>query len=186
MTEPGDVTELLRRIDGTASDAVDALFPRVYDELKRVAASRLRSEREGHTLSATALVHEAYLKLVDQDRVDWQNRAHFFAVAARAMRRILLDHAIAKRAAKRGGGAPVVTLGGQDVAAASNADEIIAIDQALERLAGLDARQAKVVELRFFGGLTLEEIAEVEGVSLASVNRAWRTARAFLTVELRA
>jgi RNA polymerase sigma factor (TIGR02999 family) len=157
----------------------------VYTELKAVAASRLRAERADHTLSATALVHEAYLKLIDQDRVEWQNRAHFFAVAARAMRRILLDHAIARRAEKRGGGAPLVTLGDDSAGEETNLDEIIAIDQALERLGELDARQARVVELRFFGGLTLEEVADLLGISLASVNRDWRTARAFLTNALR-
>lgn len=180
----GDVTELLLRL-GEGGAAVDRLFPLVYDELKGVAAARLRAERAGHTLSATALVHEAYLKLVSQDRVDWKNRAHFFAIAARAMRRILLDYAIARNAEKRGGGAPLVTLGDDSASRSSNLDELLAIDEAMTRLAALDERQEKVVELRFFGGLKLEEIAEVLGVSLASVNRDWRTARAFLTAELR-
>lgn len=185
MTDHGDITELLRSVEGGSSAAVDALFPRVYEELKVVAASRLRAERAGHTLSATALVHEAYLKLVGQESVEWQNRPHFFAVAARAMRRILLDHAIARRAEKRGGGAPMVTLGDDSASEESSADQIVAIDEALTRLAALDARQARVVELRFYGGLTLQEVGEVLGVSLASVNRDWRTARAFLTTQLR-
>ena len=186
MTDPGDITELLLSLEQDRERAVDLLFPRVYDELRAIAGARLRAERAGHTLSATALVHEAYLKLVNQSRVDWKNRAHFFAVAARAMRRILIDYAEARHAGKRGGGAEFVTLGEESASRDSNLDELLAIDQAMTRLAGLDERQARVVELRFFGGMTLEEIAEVLGVSLASVNRDWRTARAFLTAELRA
>ncbi len=185
MTDPGDVTGLLLRLDHDRDRVVDALFGAVYDELKGVAARRLRAERAGHTLSATALVHEAYMRLVKQERVDWKNRAQFFAIAARAMRRVLLDYAIAKGAAKRGGGAPLVTLGDDSAARESNVDQLLAIEGALTRLAELDERQARVVELRFYGGMTLEEIAEVLGVSLASVNRDWRTARAFLTAELR-
>jgi len=183
--DPGEVTELLLNLDRDRDRAVDRLFPKVYEELRGVAAARLRAERSGHTLSATALVHEAYLKLVNQERVDWKNRAHFFAIAATAMRRILLDFAIARKAEKRGGGAPMVTLGEESARQESNIDELLAIDQAMRRLAELDERCEQVVELRFFGGLRLEEIAEVLDLSLASVNRAWRTARAFLTTELR-
>lgn len=186
MSDPGDVTELLLSLDAGGGKAVDRLLPLVYDELRGIAAARLRAERAGHTLSATALVHEAYLKLVHQDRVDWKNRAHFFAVAARAMRRILLDWAIARKAEKRGGGAPLVTLGDDSAGRAPNYDELLAIDEAMGRLAELDERQEKVVELRFFGGLKHEEIAEVLGTSLATVNRDWRAARAFLTTQLRA
>jgi len=185
MTDPGEVTELLLALGSEGRGATDRLFPRLYDELRNLAASRLRSEREGHTLSATALVHEAYMKLVDQRRVDWKNRAHFFAIAARAMRRILLDHAGARNAEKRGGGAPAVTLGDEVERRDSDLDEILALDQAMNRLAALDARQARVVELRFFAGMTLEEIAEVMEMSLGTVNRDWRTARAFLARELR-
>ncbi len=185
MADSHDVTELLLSLDSDRGRAVDRLFPLVYDELRGVAAARLRAERAGHTLSATALVHEAYMKLVNQDRVDWQNRAHFFAVAARAMRRILMDYATRRNAEKRGGGAPVVTLGVESGQQDSNLDELLSINQALERLGKLNERQEKVVELRFFGGLRLEEIAEVLGVSLASVNRDWRMARAFLTTELK-
>jgi RNA polymerase sigma factor (TIGR02999 family) len=184
MAEANDITALLLELDGSGRDAVDRIFPRVYDELKAIARARLRAERAGHTLSATALVHEAYVKLVDQRRVRWQNRAHFFAVAARAMRRILLDHAVARKAEKRGGGEPVVTLLDDAVGEEASADELIAIDQALSRLGALDARQEQVVELRFFAGMKLDEIAEVLQVSLASVNRDWRTARAFLTTQL--
>jgi RNA polymerase sigma factor (TIGR02999 family) len=181
MTEQGDVTQLLKSMIDGSPEAADVLYPRVYAELKAIAAARLRAEREGHTLSATALVHEAYLKLVRQSDVDWQNRSHFFAIAARAMRRVLLDYAIARKAEKRGGGVPMVTLGPDSAGQDSKLDDVIAIDEALTRLAALDERQAQVVELRFFGGLKLEEIAESLGVSLASVNRDWRMARAYLS-----
>lgn len=181
---PGDITALLLQLDGSGQNAVDRIFPYVYEHLKAIARRRLRAEREGHTLSATALVHEAYFKLVDQERVDWRNRAHFFAVAARAMRRILIDHAIARKAEKRGGGQPFVTLMEDTAGEDSNADQLLAVDEALTRLRELDARQERVVELRFFAGMKLEEIAVVLQVSLASVNRDWRTARAFLTTQL--
>jgi RNA polymerase sigma-70 factor (ECF subfamily) len=186
MADQGEVTALLRRLAQDPQGRVaDQLLPLVYDELRTIAAARLRAERDGHTLSATALVHEAYLKLVDQKQADWKNRAHFFAIAARVMRRVLLDYAIARQAGKRGGGAAVITLAEGDAVQESNLDDVIAIDDALKKLAVLDPRGARVVEQRFFGGLTLEEIAETEGHSLATINRAWRTARAFLTVELR-
>lgn len=184
MDDDGDVTRLLQDVSDGSEAAAERLYPRVYAELKGIAAARLRAERAGHTLSATALVHEAYLKLVRQSDVDWQSRAHFFAIAARAMRRVLLDYAIARKAEKRGGGAPIVTLESDTAGRESNLDEIMAIDEALTRLAELDDRQARVVELRFFGGLKLEEVAEALGVSLASVNRDWRMARAFLANEL--
>lgn len=185
MMDRGEITELLLQVEAPGSGAVDRLFPQVYGELRGIAAARLRAERAGHTLNATALVHEAYLKLVNQHRVDWKNRAHFFAIAARAMRRILLDYASARKADKRGGGQAHVTLGEESAGHESDLDEILALDQALTRLSELDERQAQVVELRFFGGMKLEEIAEVLDVSLASVNRDWRTARAFLTSQLK-
>lgn len=184
MARDGDITELLLRADGTSRDAMDRILPLVYDELKAMARARLRAERANHTLSATALVHEAYLKLVDQERVQWRNRAHFFAIAARAMRRILVDHAVARNAQKRGGGEPLVTLLEDSAGEEASAEKLIAIDQALSRLGVMDERQERVVELRFFAGLKLDEIAEVLQVSLASVNRDWRTARAFLTTQL--
>lgn len=180
MSEDGDVTQLLNEMAEGSPEAAELVFPRVYAELKGIAQSRLRSERDGHTLSATALVHEAYLKLVRQSDVDWQNRSHFYAIAARAMRRVLLDYAIARKAEKRGGGAPVVTLEDDSAGHLTKIDDVIAVDEALTRLAALDERQAQVVELRFFGGLTLEHIARTLDVSLASVNRDWRMARAFL------
>ena len=182
MTE---VTKILSQVESGDPTAAEDLLPLVYDELRKLAAAQLSHERPGQTLQATALVHEAYMKLVDQRRVDWKNRAHFFAIAARAMRRILLDHAGARNAEKRGGGAPAVTLGDEVERRDSDLDEILALDQAMNRLAALDARQARVVELRFFAGMTLEEIAEVMEMSLGTVNRDWRTARAFLARELR-
>lgn len=184
MADEGDITELLLQLDGSGRDVVDRILPLVYGELKAIARARLRTERAGHTLSATALVHEAYVKLVDQRKVQWRNRAHFFAIAARAMRRILIDHAVARNADKRGGGEPLVTLLDDAASEEASADQIIAIDQALSRLGAMDARQERVVELRFFAGLKLDEVAEVLQVSLASVNRDWRAARAFLTTQL--
>jgi RNA polymerase sigma factor (TIGR02999 family) len=185
MSDDGDVTRLLQDLSDGSEEAAERLYPRVYAELKSIAAARLRAERAGHTLSATALVHEAYLKLVRQSDVDWQNRGHFFSIAARAMRRVLLDYAIARKAEKRGGGAPVVTLEYDSAGHSADLDQMLAIDEALTRLAELDARQAQVVELRYFGGLSLEDIAAALEVSLSSVNRDWRMARAFLANALR-
>lgn len=179
-----DITALLRGVEGSSREAMDLIFPHVYGELKAIAQARLRAERAGHTLNATALVHEAYVRLVDQDRVDWKNRAHFFAVAARAMRRILIDYAVARKADKRGGGLARVTLMEDAAAEDADVDRLLSIDQALGRLAELDERQERVVELRYFAGMKLDEIAEVLLVSLATVNRDWRMARAFLTTQL--
>jgi RNA polymerase sigma factor (TIGR02999 family) len=162
-------------------------MPLVYDELRALASRSLRHERSGHTLPPTALVHEAYLKLVDQRQVRWQDRAHFFAVAAHLMRRVLVDHARRHRAAKRGSGAPGSML---DEAEAGSAAvpfvDLLALDRALDRLAALDDRQARTVELRFFGGLTIEETAEVLHVSLATVKNDWSLARGWLYRELQA
>lgn len=184
MTDDHEITDLLSHLDGAPREVVDRVFPLVYDELKAIAAARLRSERADHTLTPTALVHEAYLKLVDQRTTDWKNRAQFFAIAARAMRRILLDHAIARQARKRGGGEAFVTLVDDVAGRETSAEQLIELDDAMTRLAGYDARQAQVVELRVFGGLTLEDVASVLRLSLSSVNRDWRAARAFLTVDL--
>jgi RNA polymerase sigma factor (TIGR02999 family) len=184
MTGDPDITGLLARVEGSPREVIDRILPVVYDELKAIAAARLRDERAGHTLGATALVHEAYLKLVDQRRADWKNRAHFFAVAARAMRRVLLDHAIARKAQKRGGGEPMVTLMEEAVGTTSSAEQLIEIDDAMTRLEALDERQARIVEMRFFGGMPLGDIAEVMQLSLSSVNRDWRAARAFLGAQL--
>ncbi len=184
MADEHDITDVLTHLDGAPRDVVDQIFPLVYDELKVIAAARLREERENHTLTATALVHEAYLRLVGQRQADWKNRAHFYAIAARAMRRILLDHAIARKAKKRGGGEPFVTLLDEAAGEDASVDRLIELDDAMTRLADLDARQAQIVEMRFFGGLTLEDIAGVMRLSLSSVNRDWRAARAFLTTQL--
>ena len=184
MSDDGDVTRLLQDISDGSEGAADRLYPRVYAELKSIAAARLRAERAVHTLSATALVHEAYLKLVRQSDVDWQNRGHFYSIAARAMRRVLLDYAIARKAEKRGGGAALVTLEHDSACHTADLDQMLAIDEALTKLADLDPRQAQVVELRYFGGLNLEDIAAALEVSLSSVNRDWRMARAFLANEL--
>ena len=184
---PSDrVTELLLELSGGNRAAVDALTPLVYHELKRIAGAQLRSERPGHTLQATALVHEAYIKLIDQREVSWQNRAHFFGVAAQAMRRILLDYAKSRQREKRGGGAHKTSLDEALVVSEDRASDLVRIDEALTRLEALDARQAKVVELRFFGGLTVEETAEAIGVSAPTVKREWAMAKAWLHRELAA
>lgn len=182
-----DVTQLLVAWGAGDQAAGDRLLPEVYAELRRCAARAMRREASEHTLQATALVHEAYLRLVDQRRVQWQNRAHFFGVAAQVMRRILVDHARGRHAAKRGGGARQLTLGDADAAAAPDADDgldVLALHEALERLAALDEAHARVVELRYFGGLNIEETAEAMGVSPATVKREWALARAWLRREL--
>ncbi len=163
---------------------VNELLPLLYDELKRLAERQLRHERKDHTLNATALIHEAYLKLVDQRNVVWQNRAHFLAVAAQAMRRILVNYANSRRAQKRGGGNIVVTFDENAFVPEARAELICEIDEALLRLRELDDRQSKVVECRFFGGLTHEETAEALGVSVPTVRRDWRMARAWLSREI--
>ena len=190
MADPADppsggpasgVTVLLRRWSDGDVAALDALLPAVQDELRRLARSYMRREREGHTLEPTALVNEAYIRLVDQHAVRWASRGHFFAIAAQAMRRVLVDHARGHVAAKRGGGAERVTLSG----VAAGGDERVGVDvlwlhEALERLARLDARQARVVELRYFAGMSVDEVAEVLEISPATVKREWSTARLWL------
>ena len=188
--DPEAITEALCAIRNGAPDAMARLAPLVYEQLKRIAHRHLRAEPVGHTLSTTALVHEAYLKLVDQTRVGWQDRGHFYAVASGAMRRILVDHARRYRAARRGGGgdgAPVrpIPLDDTDIPIEERADALVALDEALERLSGLDERQARVVECRFFGGLTEEETAAALGISQRTVAREWVTARGWLYQELR-
>lgn len=183
-SEPADVTQLLVEASQGDRGAVDALLPHVYKELRRLAGGYMKREREGHTLDATGLVHEAYMKLVDQSRVEWQNRSHFFGIAATAMRRILVDHARARQADKRGGGVEHAEIVDDLVASDERGDELIAVDEALERLAVWDPIKSRVVELRFFGGLSIEECAEVMEVSVATVNRHWRMAKAWLHGEL--
>ena len=178
------VTELLGRWRGGDREALDSLIPLVYNELRQIARHYLRSERPGHTLQSTALVHEAYVRLISQDLPQWQNRAHFFAVAAQLMRQILVDHARAYRADKRGGGAPTIALEDAGERFPQVDVDVIALDDALKSLSAMDAQQGKIVELKFFGGLSIEDTAEVLGVSVATVKRDWITARAWLHREL--
>lgn len=184
MQQSIEITQMLGRLENADEDLFESLLPLVYEPLKRLAHKQLRSERPDHTINATALVHEAYLKLVDQRSVTWQNRAHFFAVAARAMRRILIDYARGRGAQKRGGGQIVVTFNEEQVAREAKSDELLALDEALLRLDVINNRQSRVVELKFFGGLGHKEIAEVLNVSIQTVQRDWRFARAWLTREL--
>ena len=180
------VTELLRAWGGGDAAALDQLVPVVYEELRRQAKRYLRHEAAGHTLQTTALVHEAYLRLVDQRHARWESRTQFFGVAAQLMRRILVDHARRHHAAKRGGSAISEPLE-EDTAAAQERDvDVVALDEALTRLAAFDERQARVVELRYFTGLGIEETAEVLGISPATVKREWVMARAWLKRELSA
>ena len=183
---PSDVTGLLLSWSNGDASAAERLLPAVYDDLHRQAARAMRREGDDHTLQATALVHEAYLRLIDQRRVQWRNRSHFFGIAAQAMRRVLVDHARGRLAAKRGGGMKQLTLSGVDEAAAQADEgvEVLALHEALERLAQLDPDQARLVELRYFGGLTIEETAEALGVSPATMKREWAVARAWLRREL--
>jgi RNA polymerase sigma factor (TIGR02999 family) len=184
------VTEIVAGLSGTgeAGEATpEELLPLVYDELRLLAKRYLSRERPGHTLQATALVHEAYLRLVDQTRVDWQGRTHFFAVGARVMRNLLIDHARARGRVKRGGDLRRVTLAeGLTPSARGDFDpeQLLALEESLERLARLDERQARVVELRFFGGLTVPEVAHLLGVSRRTVEGDWTHARAWLKREL--
>jgi RNA polymerase sigma factor (TIGR02999 family) len=179
-----DVTHLLIQWSKGDSAALDALVPLVYDELRRQAQLYLNREKPGHTLSSTALVHEAYLRLVKQKGVAWQNRAHFFGVAARMMRRILVDHARRNGYAKRGGGAMTLSLDETMTPAPEREINLVALDDALDTLAKLDERQSRMVELRFFGGLSIEETSEVLGLSAPTVKREWASARAWLYREI--
>jgi RNA polymerase sigma factor (TIGR02999 family) len=180
-----EITKLLISLkDGDKASAASKLMPLVYDEFRALAARHLRRERADHTLQPTALVHEAYLKLIDQTRVDWQGRTHFFAVGAQAIRRILVDHARQRKRQKRGGGAGRVALDESVALAPQRAEEILALDDALEKLAKLDARQAQVVEMRFFAGMNVDEVAGVLGVSKRTVEGDWTMARAWLLREL--
>ena len=179
------VTALLREWTGGNSAAMDELLPFVYDELRRRAARYLRHERINHTLQPTALVHEAYLKLVDQETVEWKDRGHFFAVAAQAMRRILVDHAKHKNRAKRGGPGEDVQLDAEfDVSTVTGNVDLEALDEAMSRLAKLDPHQEKLVELRYFAGLSLEETADAMKISRATAAREWQLAKAWLHREL--
>lgn len=180
--EPSEVTRLLREAESPG--AADRLYRLVYDELRGVAARRLAGERADHTLTPTALVHEAYVRLVDQDRVEWAGRAHFFGIAARMMRRILVDHARRRQADRRGGGSVHVTLSHASGEEDERIHDLLSLHQVLERLAALDERQANVVELRFFGGLDVPETAHALDVSESTVKRDWVFAQAWLQAEL--
>jgi RNA polymerase sigma factor (TIGR02999 family) len=184
MTAPPSVTALLMDWSRGNQSALDQLLPLVYAELRRIAARQLRRERRNHTLQPTALVHEVYMRLVDQHQVDWNSRAHFFGVAAQAMRRILVDHARRHGAGKRGDGIPCVPIDeAKDVAAATEMP-VLALDRALERLQKIDPELARIVELRAFGGLTIDQAAHVLNISPSTVKRDWRTAKAWLNREL--
>lgn len=184
MPDPGNVTRLLEAAGSGDTEAFDRLVTTVYDELCRIAHRQLAEERPDHTLDTAALVHEAYLKLVNLDRIQWWGRSHFFGAAAGSMRRILVDHALARRAQKRGGGASPVTLERVDLPSHDTLDDVLELNRALERLATLDGRQVRVVECRFFAGMTIEETAEALGVSPMTVKRDWTAARAWLNREL--
>lgn len=182
---PGEVTQLLRRWSDGDSHALDQLLPLVEAELRRLARAYMARERRGHTLQATALVNEAFVKLVNARTLRWQDRAHFLGISARLMRRVLVDHARARGYHKRGGGAHKVTLDEALVAVPAQNLDVMALDRALESLAAVDERKSRVIELRFFGGLSVEETAEVLHVSTHTVKRDWRIAKLWLVRELK-
>lgn len=175
-----DMTQLLVAWSEGDQSALEQLLPLVNAELRRLAGNYMRRESPGHTLQTSALVNEAYLRLIDQKNVRWQNRAHFFGIAAQLMRRILIDHARKAQYAKRGGGAIQVSLDEAAAVTEARAAELLAVDEALEKLMTMDARKGRLVELRFFGGMTEEETAEVMGISVPTVQREWRAAKAWL------
>jgi len=179
------VTHLLERLREEDRDALDALLPLVYDELHRLAHLELRGEGPDITLRTTALVHEAYSKLVDNHAVNWQGRSHFFGVAARAMRQVVINRARKRQAQKRGGNAPHLPLDEGRIAVDQQADRLVALDEALDRLAAIDDRQSRVVECRYFGGMTIEETATALDVSPSTVKRDWRTAKVWLSREIK-
>ena len=180
-----DVTQLLHEFTAGEQEALEELLPLVYERLRHLARMQLSGERSDHTLRTTALVHEAYLKLVRHHDVDWQDRAHFFAVASRAMRQVLIEYARGKAAQKRGGGAHRLSLNEVTLRPEERADALVALDEALTRLKDVDERQSRVVEFRFFGGLSVEEAAVILDVSPSTVKRDWRTAKAWLYREMR-
>lgn len=182
--ETGEITQMLAGLSAGNRQSLDDLMPVVYDRLRAMAHLQLRRERSDHTLSTTALVNEAYLKLVDIDRVQWQDRAHFFAVCARAMRRILVSYAVKRNAEKRGGGSPHVEFHDVMALAQTRSDDLLALDEALDRLEALNERRCRVVEYRFFGGMSIEETAHTLSASPATVKREWAMARAWLNREL--
>jgi RNA polymerase sigma factor (TIGR02999 family) len=183
----GDVTALLGQLPADNQDVAGQLVPLIYDELRRIAGAQMRRERASHTLQATAVVHEAYLRLAGEREIQWQSRAHFFAIAARAMRQVLLDYARQRHAGKRGGeGAQKVEIDVDLPAGANRIEDIVAIDEVVTRLSELDQQQGRIVELRFYAGLSVEETAEAMGISESTVKREWRLAKAWLHRELAA
>lgn len=185
MDEQGEVTELLAAVKGGRADAMDRVVTLLYAELERIAHRQLAREQGGHTLETGALVNEAYLKLSRLERVEWQSREHFLAIAARLMRRILIDYAVARNAQKRGGAALRITLDSEiDTPADAHHDDLLALDEALRRLSLLNERQGRIVECRFFAGMSVEETATALGLSPATVKRDWVAARAWLNREL--
>ena len=181
---PQEVTQLLVDWGNGNQAALDRLMPVVYTELRQLAHRYMRRERPGHTMQTTALIHEAYLRLVDQNQVRWQHQAHFFGIAARLMRQILIEHARSRTRAKRGGGVGTISLDEAAIVSQARATELLALDDALERLATMDPRKSQVVELRFFGGLSVEEAAQVLNIAPNTVLRDWRMAKAWLRREI--
>ena len=180
MSDKFEITQLLNKAQSGDRASLDRLLPLVYDQLRSVAANQLRNERGSHTLQATALVHEAYMRLLEQKAVDWQNRTHFFSIAAEMMRRILVNYAVQRAAQKRGDGITLIALD-EAVSFGEHKDfDLVSLDESLKKLAEYDSIQARIVELRFFGGLTIEETAEVLTISDSTVKREWRMAKAWL------
>ena len=183
---PEDITQLLQALNAGEQSALNQLMPRIYHELKQIARRQLSREHSDHTLNTTALVHEAYIRLIDVNRIEWASRAHFFAIAARMMRRILIDYAVQRRAQKRGGDQVHVPLEEAALLPDGQSRELLELDDALQRLEAIDARHARVVEYRIFGGMSIEETAEALDISPATVKRDWNMARAWLNRELSA
>jgi RNA polymerase sigma factor (TIGR02999 family) len=185
-SSPKEVTQLLAKLSAGDSEASARLITLVYSELRAMAGRCMRNERPNHTLQATVLVHEAYLRLAGQDKIQWQSRAHFFGIAARVMRRILLDYAREHRAKKRSGGAVQVTFDDALIVSEDHLEDVLILDECLEKLASVDPQQSRLVELRFFAGMTVEETAEVMGISTATVKREWSHAKAWLIRAMKA
>ena len=182
---PGEVTDLLRRVRDGQAGAADELVRLVYQELRRIAGACMRGERPGHTLQPTALIHEAWLRLADQTRVEWRDRTHFYGIAAQMMRRVLVDHARARLAEKRGAGGAQFSLDGVEIESTPlKLEEILAVDEVLSRLREFDEQQAQIVEMRYFAGMTVGETATALGLSSRTVDREWALASAWLRVEL--
>lgn len=184
MPEISEITQLLLDVRGGSEQAEARLLELVYRELKQIAARFLKNERSNHTLQPTALVHETYMRLAREEKIEWRSRTHFFAVAAKVMRRVLVDYARSRRAAKRGGGVPLAELPETIAVSDERIEQVLAVDEALCRLGEFDLRQSRIVEMRFFGGLKEDEIADVLGVSVRTVKRDWRLARAWLLGEM--